>query len=64
MCIFIVNYHIFVSPDMHTVYTNKLPRSKKWTLTDDVYIGVGEEGAVFVGGPALVDSCVFKVDSI
>lgn len=31
-------------------------------LTNDVYIGVGEDGSMFVGGLALVDGSVSKDD--
>lgn len=35
---------------------------KRKKLTDDIYIGVGEDGSMFVGGQALVDGSVSKDD--
>lgn len=34
------------------------------TLTDDINVGVGEDGSMLVGGPTLVYGSVSKVDII
>lgn len=46
----------------HTQIKIKIATCRNQTLTNDIDVDVGEDGSMFVSGPALVDGSVSKVD--